>query len=242
MANTCSICKHKKRAEIEAALARGQSSRPIASQFGVGYKSVQRHQDCIAEQLQQARKAAEDTYNLNLDAELRRCLARANKLLEACDSYLTDPEDHNRYSLEPRATDVTIIYTVPGDNGKSIRKKEGLSTLIARMEKSPDLEGFIFERAEIRRADPRELVLKTIDRLLSQIDVVAKLTGAFKEPQKNPSNQRIDLIAIMIEEQRELGREITREEADRLLKEETEHFIRLARKTGQEITTIEGVQ
>jgi hypothetical protein len=39
----CSICTHKDRKQIDTALAKGQSSRPIASQFHVAYKAVQRH-------------------------------------------------------------------------------------------------------------------------------------------------------------------------------------------------------
>jgi hypothetical protein len=40
---TCSICKHPERAAIEASLTNGLSLRHIASQFIVGYKSVERH-------------------------------------------------------------------------------------------------------------------------------------------------------------------------------------------------------
>ena len=60
MPNTCTICRHKEREQIESALAQGQSLRNIASQFDVGYQAVNRHQTCIAAQLQ-ALKASHAT-------------------------------------------------------------------------------------------------------------------------------------------------------------------------------------
>jgi len=43
MGRKCSICIHKKRKEIEEALLENQSLRHIASQFGINYRSIQRH-------------------------------------------------------------------------------------------------------------------------------------------------------------------------------------------------------
>jgi hypothetical protein len=41
--NTCSICKRKDRAKIEAAAIEGKSLRDIARQYDVGFHSVSRH-------------------------------------------------------------------------------------------------------------------------------------------------------------------------------------------------------
>lgn len=41
--NQCSICVHKNRCAIDQAVTQGVSFRLIASQFKVGYKSVERH-------------------------------------------------------------------------------------------------------------------------------------------------------------------------------------------------------
>ncbi len=43
MPRKCSICIHKKRNEIENALLENKSFRHIASQFGINYRSLQRH-------------------------------------------------------------------------------------------------------------------------------------------------------------------------------------------------------
>jgi hypothetical protein len=52
MANTCTICRHKDRERIEDALASGQSLRNIAKHFDAGYSNINRHQSCIAAELQ----------------------------------------------------------------------------------------------------------------------------------------------------------------------------------------------
>jgi DNA-binding FrmR family transcriptional regulator len=56
MPNTCTICKHQERMEIENALARGESLRDIARQFGASKDAVNRHQRCIAEALLKSRQ------------------------------------------------------------------------------------------------------------------------------------------------------------------------------------------
>ena len=57
MSRVCTICHHPKRKEIEEAITDGISYRHIASQFSIGYKSVERH---IAEHIQQAIKQSEE--------------------------------------------------------------------------------------------------------------------------------------------------------------------------------------
>lgn len=56
MARSCTICAHSKRAEIDAALARGESQRSIASRYGSSQASVDRHRPHVAKLLLQARQ------------------------------------------------------------------------------------------------------------------------------------------------------------------------------------------
>jgi hypothetical protein len=52
MPNTCTICKHPECKQIESALARGQSLRDIAGQSQASKSSIDRHQRCVAAELQ----------------------------------------------------------------------------------------------------------------------------------------------------------------------------------------------
>lgn len=43
MPRTCTVCKHEKRAEIDAALVNSESYRNVSNQYGLSFASVQRH-------------------------------------------------------------------------------------------------------------------------------------------------------------------------------------------------------
>lgn len=69
---TCTICKHPDRSAIEQAVVNGASVRNIASQFGVGYQSVERHtKTCIPQSIQQSQAAKEEAQALDVVAQLR---------------------------------------------------------------------------------------------------------------------------------------------------------------------------
>lgn len=72
MGRICTICTHPERAAIEAAIVSGVANRPIASQFGVGYKSVERHAaEHIAQAIKQSQAAREEAQALNVVQQLR---------------------------------------------------------------------------------------------------------------------------------------------------------------------------
>lgn len=69
---TCTICKSPNRSDIEQAVVNGASVRNIASQFGVGYQSVERHiKNCIPQSIQQSQAAKEEAQALDVVAQLR---------------------------------------------------------------------------------------------------------------------------------------------------------------------------
>lgn len=56
MAQVCSICTHKKRQQIEAAIAAGASLRDVAGQFNLSKSAVDRHKkDCIKPIIQEVK-------------------------------------------------------------------------------------------------------------------------------------------------------------------------------------------
>jgi hypothetical protein len=71
MPQACSICIHPEREAIEKAIVGGVPSRPIASQFSVGYKPVQRHKNnCMPAAIQSVQqKQAEQTAQVAEEAE-----------------------------------------------------------------------------------------------------------------------------------------------------------------------------
>ncbi len=205
MPRPCTICIHPEREAIDKALVASESYRNISVRFGTSVASLQRHKAehipallSTARQRQgeasamhgqqlvdqaQAQQDHEDAHALDVMEELQRCFQRVNLLFDACDRYLRDPDDATRYDVGPRSEDVMVTYTEPGGDGKPVRRKARLSTLLARAEQG---SAFMVDRAETKVADPRDLVLKAAAQLTAQVQLLAKLLGQLDErPQVN---------------------------------------------------------
>jgi hypothetical protein len=186
MPQTCSICGHPERTAIELAIANRQPLRAIARQYSVSKDAVARHRDgCGAQPVIEARQEADVARQLTVKEELRGIMARVEKLYQACDDWLQDPEQPGRYELGPRAREIKVTYTewVPaGDGVRPVVRSALLSVLLAKIEGT----GRDVERVEMRQADPRMLLLKTCEQLTAQLQLLAKLTGELDErPQVN---------------------------------------------------------
>lgn len=201
--NTCSICKHEKRDEIEAALARNQSLRSIAKQFSVGDSAVFRHQQCIIQALQDASKATIERTQTVIEKEIDQVFVYVNKMFRACNQWLTDPDNPDEFTLDARTSEIEVIYDEEDGeyaSGETKYKKmrAKLSTLLADI----DAPGRNIIRTESKVADPRSLILETAKTLNGSIDRLAKLTGAYQEKRSNEhdrrNNREILIEALMI--------------------------------------------
>jgi hypothetical protein len=183
MPRICTVCAHTDCHAINRLLAAGESTnRRIATQHGVTESAIRRHKDGhipVAMVTAQQVKAEENA--LDVMKELKRCFTRVNLLFDACDDWLRDADDPTRYNIGPRAEELMVTYLVMVA-GKPMRKKAPLSQLLDRLEENgTDVHGW-----ESKRADPRDLVLKTADRLRQQTELLAKLLGELNEqPQIN---------------------------------------------------------
>ncbi|HZS09425.1 MAG TPA: hypothetical protein VFD58_31625 [Blastocatellia bacterium] len=182
MPRVCTVCSHPERGAIDAVLVAGEPYRSIAKRFGASEQAMFRHKaDHIPTILAQAQDAAEMAHGDSVLDELRRCAERLHLLFDACDAWLRDADDPQRYDIGPRSEEVTVTYTVTAGEGKFVRKKAKLSELLARVDGT-----FEVDRAETKYADPRDLVLKTYDRIQNQLELVAKLIGELNDqPQVN---------------------------------------------------------
>ncbi len=152
--------------------------RTIADRFSVSKTALVRHKaDHLPAALTQAKEAADTARAIDVMAELRRCFDRINKLFDACDAWLTDPDDPASYTLEPRADEISVVYLEQGEDGKPVTRKAKLATMLGRLKES----GFSVVRWESKHADPRDLILKTADRLQGNLELVAKLLGELDE-------------------------------------------------------------
>lgn len=183
MSRVCTVCTHPQREVIDRALVTGEPVPAVAARYDLGRRSVQRHKDThLPASLTQAHDAAEVASADSIMAELRGVMARVQKLFDACDRWLRDPENPDQYDVGPRSDDVRVLYAEVV-NGKTVRKRARLSALLERVEKGA---GVTIEKGEYRHADPRELILKTAAQTQSSLELLAKLLGELDErPQLN---------------------------------------------------------
>ena len=181
MPQRCTVGHSSARAEIDRALVTRELSFPAAARrFRLSQSSLYRHYcEHLPGALVKAREAAAVASSDRLLTELQRCLERVNLLFDACDRWLRDPEDPSRYEVGARAEDVSVTYFEAGSNGQPVRRKARLSALLGRLDEMPT---FLFtDVVEIKCADPRELVLKTAERLEGHLSLLAKLEGRLQE-------------------------------------------------------------
>lgn len=179
MAGKSKISTHPAKKYIELELVKGTPYRDIVGQFSgdISRSSLGRYKrKHLPEQLAKAREAKEVSNADKLLAELARLRIYANKLMEACDRYLTDPEHPDWYDIGPRAHDVDVTYEAEDGQGKTYRRKARMSDLLKLIEKKDILP------IEIRWkiADPRELVLKAHKALKEDLELLGRIWGEIK--------------------------------------------------------------
>jgi hypothetical protein len=190
MAGRSKIEDHPRKKELIKAIVAGKSFRRIATQFSVSEAAVRRY---LRSKLVQ-RAAAATAKREELDGELvfdtiRWVFNRMKKLYDACDDYLADPQNPERYTLTPHAHELDVIYSVDevvegakGPRTKTVLRKESLKNMIDRVLGA--MRGDLIE-VRYRHADPRRLIVETAATLTKQLELVAKIEGKVKEAQVN---------------------------------------------------------
>lgn len=181
MTCTCTVCSHPERATIDKALVAVQNPyRDIARQYGLSKDALLRHKaDHLLAEIVAAWQVERQGNGLELAGEVRGWMTTIGKMLRACDEWLTDPDEHTRYDLRPRAYELLVHYEVtergPGGRPVVARRKARLSDLLPRVQAVH--EGLNVTMIEHKAADPRKLLLDTTKTLESHLRLVAEIAG-----------------------------------------------------------------
>jgi hypothetical protein len=178
MPRTCTICRHPEREAIDRALVRSEPYRHIAAQYGVSTTALQRHKlGDLFDTLAASQRARDEAASVDLMAEVGRMFVRVNLLFDACDAWLRDADDPSKYDIGPRSDEILVTYAEQidvTDSGDPVyeRKKAPLSELLRHASTAGEIK-----RWETKYADPRDLILKTADRLKRQCELLGELLG-----------------------------------------------------------------
>lgn len=176
------IEEHPQRETIIQDIIKGDKSlRSISKQYDINIASVCRYlSEKLTDKAAKVLAARDEKHGTDFIAEALQQDERVQKLLDACDRYLTDPADPSRYELGPRAWEIDIVYrTVEPDTDKMITRKESLQALLDKI----DNAGYQPWEVRMKQADPRKLLLEASNNLRSTLELRAKLAGKLIENQ-----------------------------------------------------------
>lgn len=181
MANAYSVDKHPKKNAIIRDLVNQVPYTQIAGNYGMTVNAVQRYATQKL-RMNAAKALAKGQYDgAALLARIEDTIVYVQKMYDACNDWLQDPEDHSRYNLDPRAYEHEVIYnwvlTNQDGDERRIRKKANLQELLERAMRED--EEII--KVESKTADPRKLILDTAQTLNKQLETLAKIAGVVQE-------------------------------------------------------------
>lgn len=171
MPRSCTVCGHAERHGIDAALASGEANRRIATQHGLTEAAVRRHAAThLPAAMVKAEEARQVAHGSDVLTSLQEAGRRVQLLSDACDAWLRDAEDPTRYDIGPRSEEVWVTYEEDLGDGKTKRRKARLADLL---DQAMGKAGITL--VETKYSDPRELILKSYDRLQGMLELIAKL-------------------------------------------------------------------
>ena len=172
---SCKICNGKSAAAINTMMLNGDTIAKVHKMYGYARSTITKHRDsCMAGMLQKV-NAEKDLVGNSLIKQVEADITLVHKLVRACDAWLTDPDDPNKYFLGPRGEEIDITYqeTDP-ETGRleKMMKKASLQEMIHAIES----KGFVIRNITTKQADPRELLLKSISKLEGIVKMILETT------------------------------------------------------------------
>lgn len=189
MPRHCSICTHKQVSQINTEIAEGVSFRGIALRYGMSNPSVGRHaENCLNIDLSAYREEKKTDQAFDFATELYRLYAKAGKMVDALERWLADPDNPDEYNIDPRDSEMTVLYLDHKDltkQGDPKQKKGRLRDLLKRIDAESDNEpvGVISSAM-----DNRKLYLDAFKTLNDRLEQMAKFYGLFTKEKDNPQS------------------------------------------------------
>jgi hypothetical protein len=164
---------HPDKKTIIARILKGESLAALDREYGFGkgvsWKYVK---EVLAERVQEAVQQGKDDIRHRLES----IFDRLQKLLDACHTWLQDPDDPEKYTLCPRMDEIEVVYLDVNENGNIVNKKALLSSLLARALNLDDMV-----EVKTRNMDNRKLLVDTANAMSRQMEIIGKIIGQVPE-------------------------------------------------------------
>ena len=168
---------HPKRKQIEQELAEGVQISTISSKYNIHRNALIAYKkNRLPERVVKAVERRNITDAQQLFEVILKAVQRMEKLSDACDSFLQDPDDPGEYYMGPRAHEIKVVYlegeTVETARGEKIswtRKTAMLQDLIDRV-MGVGLRRLV--SISSNDTDPRLLLVKSSDALTKSMETL----------------------------------------------------------------------
>ena len=177
----CKVCDHKKSADIDKALRAGEHITELAKKYKISRSTLSKHKkEHMGKVLNVAgRKGLICIEELLI--QLTENMKFMRKMMYACDDWLKDPEDPDKYFIGERSSEIEITYLEKNEETgryNQVPKKATLQEIID----ANDAEGhYMIMKLQSTASDPRELLLKSVNKLEKSVEIVMKIAQSDKE-------------------------------------------------------------
>jgi hypothetical protein len=139
MPRECSVCAHPESFAINEAIVERRANRPIASQFGLNYKAIERHRQHIPQLLVQASRAEEIANADALLDKVEELRLKAMHVLEEAEA----AEDHQIVlsAIDRASNQLKLLAQLLGKLHE-IKVQNNLQVNIIALEDHPDYQRF----------------------------------------------------------------------------------------------------
>jgi hypothetical protein len=150
---------------INAKIRNGDSINGLYKLTGLSRNVLTKHKnECMSKIIATDSKSRDALVGDTLLKQVRDQIELVQKLVIACDEWLTDPDDPEKYFLGPRGQEIDITYSeIDPDTGRILpsQRKATLQEMIQAVES----KGYVIRGITNKHSDPRELLLKAIGKL-----------------------------------------------------------------------------
>lgn len=155
----------------------------IAKRFGVSANLITAYARFVLQRSYAAEKDAQQKAEAAIYANrIEELDKKCRKVIDACDEWLTDPDHPERYTMDPRAEDFRVVYTVEeeDDEGrpKKVRKTADLSYLLDELRRYGKIEP---QSVTYKATDPRQLILNALRLARENVEAIGSVMGVIKD-------------------------------------------------------------
>ena len=169
---------HPKRKQIERELAEGNQISTISKKYGVSRQALQGYRrNRLPSKLIKAVERQDITDAQHLFQVILKACQRMEKLSDACDEYLQDPDDVSKYFLGEHEQEIIVVGERTDGNGKRFKVKKPLSVIIRELEG----KGYQIEKLKSNTTDPRMLLVRTSEALTKQMETLVNAWRAIDQ-------------------------------------------------------------